>query len=135
MQKGVYNMDNEEDLSFLSTDEDYENPEDILDEMEDLISSSRQILLSNRATIDPDQFLELIDRLRDTLPESLVQAREIVADSEQILNEAENQANAIIENAKKKAQELTSAAVPYNVIEEAKKLLEKAICLAEEETE
>lgn len=127
-------MENEENL-LTPADEGPESIEDILDEMEDIITAGRQILLTNRVTIDPDEFLDLIDRMRKALPSSVRQAEEIASNCETIINEAEIQADAILENARKKALELTSAAVPYNVREEAKKLLESAIRLAEEEQE
>lgn len=129
-------MDNEKNLKFSEENEERNEPlrpEDILDEMENIITSGRQILLSNRVTIDPDEFLELIDCLRDTLPPSIRRAEEIISNSENILSEAEVRAGAILENAHQRAEELTSAAVPYNVRSEAKKLLERAICLAEQE--
>ncbi len=128
-------MESEEN-TLTPVEEDYPlETEDILDEMEDIINAGRQILLTNRVTIDPDEFLDLIDKLRVSVYASTNKAEEIISDRDAILEEAKIQADAILENARKKALELTSVAVPYNVREEAKKLLEKAICLAEEKVE
>lgn len=128
-------MESEEN-TLTPVEEDYPmDAEYILDEMEDIINTGRQILLTNRVTIDPDEFLDLIDKLRISIYSSTSKAKEIISDHEAIMEEARAKADTILENARKKASELTSVAVPYNVREEAKKLLEKAISLAEEEAE
>src|ERR1700730_311510 len=48
---------------------------DIVDDLEDLVSSARRVPLSANVIVNEDETLELIDRLRLRLPDELTHAR------------------------------------------------------------
>lgn len=104
----------------------------LLDELEELIDSAPEIPLTGRSLIDGDKALELLARIRESLPEDLRQgegtagssgddgslsgSREAPSESERIVMEAEAYASRLVEE-----HEVTRRAK-----EEAERLLEEA---------
>ena len=66
---------------------------DIVDDLEDLVSSARRVPLSANVIVNEDETLELIDRLRLGLPDELTQARHTLEDRARIVAAAEQEAD------------------------------------------
>jgi vacuolar-type H+-ATPase subunit H len=83
---------------------------DIVDELEEMVSTARRVPLSANVIVNEDETLELIDRLRMGLPEELVQARHTVEDRARIVGAAEEEAEHVLSRADQEATRLVQEA-------------------------
>ncbi len=117
--------------------------DDLILELQDMVNNAKGMPLSRdkKVLVSSDRVFEILDEIEDTLPSEIRQAKNIVADREQILAEAksngeeiirqaeerrkimvseheithaaEAQAREIISDAKKKSNDITNAANKY----------------------
>lgn len=80
----------------------------LIDRIEELIDSSRNVPLSSSKMVDPDKVFEIIDEIRAQFPDELKQARWIVKERQEMLEEAEKEANRVLEEARDRAKTLAS---------------------------
>lgn len=77
-----------------------------IDRLEDLILNSTRIPFIGKTLIDEDTLINQLDLIRINIPDCLQQANQILQQREQILLEAQNYAQKIVENAQRKAAQL-----------------------------
>lgn len=83
--------------------------EELIEELYALVEKAVRLPLSGgRTMIDGDEVRAILDEMRDNLPQETRQARAIVADRTQILNDAKKEAEGIIQAAQERAQKLIS---------------------------
>ena len=80
----------------------------LVDRIEELIDSGRTMPLTSSRLVDADKVYELIDEIRAQFPDELKQARWIVKERQEMLEEAEKEANRILEESRDRAQALAS---------------------------
>lgn len=80
----------------------------LIDRIEELIDDGRNVPLSNSKMVDPEKIYELIDEIRAQFPDELKQARWIVKERQEMLEEAEKEANRVLEEAKARADSIAS---------------------------
>ena len=80
----------------------------ILDRMDDLLSESVSLPLSNRKLGDVEKMQDLLDELRRNLPQEIKDAKGVVLDRDSIIEQAENQAEDIIQKAEVRARQMIS---------------------------
>jgi F0F1-type ATP synthase membrane subunit b/b' len=80
----------------------------LIDRIEELIDDGRNVPLSGSKMVDPEKIYELIDEIRAQFPDELKQARWIVKERQEMLEEAEKEANRILEEAKARADSIAS---------------------------
>ncbi len=80
----------------------------LIDRIEELIDSGRNVPLSGSKMVDPEKVYELIDEIRAQFPDELKQARWIVKERQEMLEEAEKEANRVLEEAKARAESIAS---------------------------
>lgn len=78
----------------------------LLDKLEILIEDSKTSFLSSKITVDKSELTDIISDIRIKLPTELSNAVWIVDERKKILEEAEGQAQCIIEDAKEQAKML-----------------------------
>ncbi|MGF0039285.1 ATPase [Peptoniphilaceae bacterium SGI.131] len=76
----------------------------IIDELEEIVDEASNIPFTKRVSINPDEAYELINELREAIPEEIKEARWINEEKERILSEANNQASQIINQAKEEVE-------------------------------
>jgi cell division septum initiation protein DivIVA len=77
--------------------------------------------------VDPDAVYEIIDEIRAQYPDELKQARWIVKERQEMLEEAEKEANRILEEARDRAQAIASEQEVVRLAEsQAADILDKA---------
>ncbi|MBM3712932.1 MAG: ATPase, partial [Actinobacteria bacterium] len=81
---------------------------ELIDKMEELISKSRKIPFSSNFIINENEIYEILDELKSVIPEEFKQARWIVKERENMLEEAKRQAVKIIKDAEEKAENMLS---------------------------
>ena len=75
---------------------------EMLDQLEDIIESSKTVPLVGKAMIDKDELLDIIQELRLKMPDDLKQAKWIKGERQRILLEAQKEATTIIKSAEDK---------------------------------
>ena len=80
----------------------------LIGRIEELIDDGRNVPLSSSKMVDPEKIYELIDEIRAQFPDELKQARWIVKERQEMLEEAEKEANRILEEAKARADSIAS---------------------------
>ena len=80
----------------------------LIDRIEEYIDNGRTLPLTTSRMVDADKVYEIIDEIRAQFPDELKQARWIVKERQEMLEEAEKEANRILEEARDRAQALAS---------------------------
>lgn len=85
------------------------NVDDLIDELYDMIEKAWSLPLSRgRAVLDGEQVRQILDEMRETLPQEIHQARAIVADRSQILADAKREAETTVRVAQERAKALVA---------------------------
>lgn len=85
------------------------NTEDLLDELYDMVDKAWNLPLSGgRAVLDGEEVKQILDEIRDSLPQELRQAKAIVADRSQIVGDAKREAETIIRVAEERAKTMVN---------------------------
>lgn len=77
-----------------------------LDRLEEMILASPHIPLTHRTLVDEEQFLDRIDLIRSLLPALLQRSQAIVIQKQEILLQAEQEANEILQAAQAQAAQI-----------------------------
>ena len=80
----------------------------LIDRIEDALDSAKPIPLTRQRRLDTDRVFEIIDEIRASFPDELKQARWIVKERQEMLEEAEKEANRILEDARDRADSMAS---------------------------
>ena len=80
----------------------------LIDRIEELVESGRSVPFSSSKMVDPDKIFEIVDEIRAQFPDELKQARWIVKERQEMLEEAEKEANRVLEEARDKAEAIAS---------------------------
>lgn len=81
--------------------------EKLLEELENLIETSSHMPLTNKKMIEEEDIMRLVDALTESLPLELEESRRIVAERDRIIAEGQQQAEALVAQAKEYIQKLT----------------------------
>ena len=103
--------------------------EELLDELADRIEQSKPVLgNSQKRQVEIGPIFEILDEIRDILPEELRQARIIVRDRQGMIEAAEIDANRILEDAERQADEIASEQAVVRIAEsKANEIVEEAM--------
>jgi cell division septum initiation protein DivIVA len=80
----------------------------LVDRIEESMDAGRSVPLARGRLIDTDKVYEIIDEIRGSFPDELKQARWIVKERQEMLEEAEKEANRILEEARDRADAMAS---------------------------
>ena len=80
----------------------------LVDRIEESMDAGRSVPLARGRLIDTDKVYEIIDEVRANFPDELKQARWIVKERQEMLEEAEKEANRILEEARDRADAMAS---------------------------
>src|SRR5574341_423263 len=64
----------------------------LVDRLEELVNSARQVPLTNNIMIDQDRLIDLIDQMRVSIPDEVKKAQKTLADRDKILAQAKEEA-------------------------------------------
>jgi cell division septum initiation protein DivIVA len=99
-----------------------------LNELEELIENSGRVPLTRKVMVNEDSILDLLDRIRTTIPEEIRQAKWIIQEREKVMSESQKEARRIVENAQKQVEK---QAEDSEVVRKAKAVAEEIIARAE----
>lgn len=101
---------------------------EIIDKIEELIEKSKKIPFTSNVVINENELYEFLDELRSILPEEFRQARWVVKERENMLEEAKRQSGRIIKEAEERAEILVSET---EVLKNATRGAEELVSVAE----
>ena len=81
---------------------------EIIDKIEELVDKSKRVPFTSNVVINENEIYDLLDELRNILPDEFKQARWIVKEREGMVEEAKRQAESIIKEAEEKVEVLVS---------------------------
>ncbi|MGB3634574.1 MAG: ATPase, partial [Rubrobacteraceae bacterium] len=81
----------------------------LIDRLEELVEEARSFPgFGNTAMVDRDAAFDVIDQMRQTIPEELKQARWIVKERQAMLDEARSESDRILKQSQEEAEKMTS---------------------------
>lgn len=81
------------------------NVEELLDELYDMVDKAWNFPLSRgRAVLDCEEVKQILDEIRDSLPQEIRQAKAICADRAQIISDAKREAETVVRVAEERAK-------------------------------
>jgi vacuolar-type H+-ATPase subunit H len=83
---------------------------DLVDQLEELVSTGRRVPFTAGIVVNEDEVLELVDRTRLALPDELMQARHLLEDQRRVLDEAEQEAERILSRAESEVDRMVGEA-------------------------
>jgi len=104
----------------------------LVDRLEDLIDEGRHMPFSKFTMIDEERALEIIDQMRISIPEEIEKASRVLAQRDRILAQANEEAARIIQNAREQGVQLMDREATVqaaqsraaNIVEEARQKAE-----------
>ena len=76
----------------------------LVDRLEALVNGSRRVPLSSRIMLEEEDLLAIVEQMRQTIPNEVKQARRVLQDREQILKQAQSEAEKIVTMARERAE-------------------------------
>ena len=99
----------------------------LIDRIEEIVDGAKGVPFTQQKMVDDNAIYEIIDEIRAQFPDELKQARWIVKERQEMLEEAEKEANRILEEARDRAQSLASEQEVVRLAEsQAADILDKA---------
>ncbi|ADG82930.1 ATPase [Thermincola potens] len=106
---------------------------DVLNELEEVIEESTKLPLVGKVLVDDELILDMIDHIRTSLPEEMRQAKAIVLEREKILEEAKLEAQRIIKEAKEEIAKMAGQdEIVKQAQEQAQAIVEQTNAVARE---
>ncbi|HHU81794.1 MAG TPA: hypothetical protein GXZ26_02205 [Firmicutes bacterium] len=99
----------------------------LLDRLEEIVTKSPRF--AGRSLVLKDEFLELLDKIRLTLPPEVKKADKIISEREEYIKKAREEAERIIREATQRAEQLLSE---HYLIREAEEEAERITATADE---
>lgn len=99
----------------------------LLDRLEEMIERAPEIPLTGRVILDSDDVLELIDKIRNSIPEEVKRAEMVSTEKERVISEGQQKAERMISQAEEYAAKLVSESeITRQAQLEAKRILDEA---------
>lgn len=103
----------------------------LLEYLDEELSKSATVPLTGKRLVDVEKCLDIVSELRVTLPDDVKDAEVIVRDREQIIADAQQQADQIIADARQQFEQMVSN---HAIVQEAQRRANAMIREAEEKT-
>ncbi|CAA9537857.1 MAG: hypothetical protein AVDCRST_MAG49-499 [uncultured Thermomicrobiales bacterium] len=101
----------------------------LVDRLLELVGTSKRFPFSGRVLVDENEFFDLIEQLRDTVPQEIRQAQRVIKERERIIGDAQEEAAKILQTARQRAEYFVSE---QGILNEAKQKSEEVLRQAEE---
>lgn len=80
----------------------------LVDRLEELINDGWHIPLTSNIVIDEDEFLDIVDQMRITIPDEVKQSKRILQEKDRLISQAEEESERILTLAREQNQSLVS---------------------------
>jgi len=99
----------------------------VLQEMEQHVTSASRIPLTGKVMVDGDMILEFIDKIHATLPDELKQAQQVLSQSDKLLENVEQQGKRILAEAREQASHLvTQTEIHQQALRQGREIIKQA---------
>ena len=99
-----------------------------LNELEELVETSSKVPFTRKVMVEEERLLDLLDRIRTTMPEEIRQAKWIIQEREKVLGDSQKEAMRILDDVQK---QIERKADDSEVVRQAKIVAEEIIAKAE----
>jgi cell division septum initiation protein DivIVA len=104
----------------------------LVDRLESLLNESWLIPLTSNRIIDEEEYLDIIDQMRITIPAGIKQAKRIQQEKERIIAQAQEEAERIVAQAREQAASITNE---HEVLKDAETKAEALLKQAQQQAE
>lgn len=105
----------------------------LLDRLESLVSGGARVPLTSRSIVDEQEFIELLDQIRASIPEEVRQAKRVSQEREKVILQAQAEADKIINTARDQAAQLLDQNEMVRAAQDhAQQLVDEAVQRAED---
>ena len=80
----------------------------LIDKLDDVVHNARPVPLTDQVRVDREEVYDLLDQMRATIPEEIKQARWIVKERQEMLEEAKREAERVVREAREQQARLVS---------------------------
>jgi hypothetical protein len=80
----------------------------LVDRLEELINDGWHIPLTSNIVIDEEEFLDIVDQMRITIPDEVKQSKRIMQEKDRLISQAEEESERILTLAREQNQSLVS---------------------------
>lgn len=99
----------------------------LLDKLEEIIDNAPEIPLTGRAIVEPDEVLDLIDKIRNSIPEEVKRAEAVSTEKDRLISEGQQKAERMIAQAEEYANKLIrDSEIHRQAQQEAKRIIDDA---------
>lgn len=99
-----------------------------LNELEELVETSSKVPFTRKVMVEEERLLDLLDRIRTTMPEEIRQAKWIIQEREKVLGDSQKEAMRILDDVQK---QIERKADDSEVVRQAKAVAEEIVAKAE----
>lgn len=79
-----------------------------VDQLEEIVDTAAKVPLTGKVMVNVDEIFEIIDLIRDNLPQELKEAQYAILEKDRILQEAQAKAQQELDSARREAREMVS---------------------------
>lgn len=92
----------------------------LIEELEDIIDDGGSVPFSKKVLVDADEVTDILNDMRQSLPEEIKQAQWVTDEKDRILSEADREAKSIVEDARKQSDDIVNEGLDrvHNMIDE-----------------
>lgn len=107
----------------------------LLDQLENLVDSSPRVPLTGKVLVDAEEILDIVDRVRGSLPEEVRRAEWIASEKERLMKDTQDEASRLLKQAEDYAAKLINESeLVQQAKVDAKRILQEAQVRAQELT-
>src|SRR5437764_2307218 len=104
----------------------------LIDRLETIVRAARRMPVMNKLVLDEQELVDLVDQMRTVLPEEIRYAKHVLREKEQILSDAQSQADEILRVARQQADLMVEK---EGLLKQAKQQADEIRRQAQEEAE
>jgi cell division septum initiation protein DivIVA len=104
----------------------------LVDQLQELIETGPRLPLSDRIVVSSEQLLDLVDAVRNTIPEDVIEAERILQEHHRLVEEAREEADQLLESAREQSKFMLQE---HHVIKAAEIKAERIINQAQREAD
>lgn len=80
----------------------------LIDKLDDVVHNAKPVPLTDQVRVDKEEIYDILDQMRATIPEEIKQARWIVKERQEMLEEAKRESERVVREAREQQARLVS---------------------------
>jgi hypothetical protein len=104
----------------------------LLDQLQEVIETAPHLPLSDRVVVSADWMLDLLDAIRNAIPQDVIEAERLLQDQQAVLTEAREEASRLLDQAREQSKFMLQE---HHIIKAAEMRAERLLNQARREAE